>query len=86
MTPPHGYKKLPPGVRCRCVHLWADPDNPDYWCCNDGRREPLALRLARYAHPRLLIANPELRGWLGRTLLPCANAGVTISTVSHTYP
>ena len=36
----HGYRILPPGVRCRCVHLYKDGD--DYYCCN-GNAEPIQI-------------------------------------------
>lgn len=34
MAAPKGHKKLPAGVRCRCIKLWQDGD--DFYCCNVG--------------------------------------------------
>lgn len=39
MIPPEGYKKLPLGVRCRCVRLWRDPDSADHWCCIETQKK-----------------------------------------------
>lgn len=32
MAAPQGYRKLPDGVRCRCMNLWAEADG-SHWCC-----------------------------------------------------
>lgn len=29
--PPYWYRKLPMGLRCRCINLWQDGDT--YYCC-----------------------------------------------------
>lgn len=39
---PDYYRKLPDGVRCRCINLWAEVDG-SHWCCNVNRRPQPAL-------------------------------------------
>jgi hypothetical protein len=40
---PDYYSKLPDGVRCRCIHLWAEVDG-SHWCCNANKApEPVRL-------------------------------------------
>lgn len=35
MAAPEGYKKLPKGVRCRCIRLWQEPEAGGlrHYCC-----------------------------------------------------
>ena len=31
--PSDEYRKLPKGIRCKCLKLWREADG-SYWCCN----------------------------------------------------
>lgn len=52
--PPAGYSKLPDGVRCRCVRLWADGES--HYCCN------LTRDLAAEPQARAALSQPNEEG------------------------
>lgn len=67
MAVPSGYKKLPSGVRCRCIRLWRDPDG-SHWCCKtiagcvdqNAGNEALKMTECPVCHGRGKLPAPHL--------------------------
>lgn len=39
---PSNYKRLPDGLKCRCINLFQEPDG-SYWCCNRLQKEGMNI-------------------------------------------